>query len=112
MMSEPGVQTVGLRGPWEGIRYEPLGGTGPIFERLRQVLGGSAAGEYRLHSVTTLVPGTDWVSDLDLDRQIIDMRGQSVPFAQLARLAVRFFSRAPSAAGLDHFLATGEVIES
>ena len=58
--------------------------------------------------MTAVVPGTDWVADLDLDRQNIDLMGQSISVAQLARLAARFFSRAPSADGLDHILATGD----
>jgi hypothetical protein len=108
MLSEPGVQTVGLLGPQEEIRYEPRRGAGHVYERLEQVLGPVHMADYRVHSVTTIVPGTDWLADLDVDRQIIDMRGQSTPIAQLARLAARFFSRAPSSEGLDHFLATGE----
>jgi len=33
--------------------------------------------------------------DLDFDRQEIDLRVQPTPIAQLARIATRFFSRAP-----------------
>jgi hypothetical protein len=107
ILSEPGVQTVGLRGTQEGIRYEPLGGVGLVYERLQQVLAGPGPESYRVQSVTTTVPGTDWVADLDFDRQVIDLRGQPTPIAQLGRIATRFFSRAQSAEGLDHFLATG-----
>jgi hypothetical protein len=108
MLSEPGVQNVGLRGLREGIRYERLGGAGAVFERLQEILAAPRSETYRIQTVTTVVPGTDWVADVDLDRQIIDVRGQATPVAQLARLATRFFSRAPSIEGLDHFLATGE----
>ena len=108
MLSQRGIQQVGLRGPMEGIRYEPLSSAGEVFTRIRQILSAPGAGSYRVQSVTTIVPGTDSIAEIDLDRQIIDLGGQSTPVATLARMATRFFSRASRPEGLDHFLATGE----
>lgn len=109
MLAEPGIQTVGLRTAREGIRYEPLSGAGPLYERLRQVLSESGVGDYRLQSVTAQVPGTPIVGDVDMGRQHIDLRGQATPVAKLAQLAVRFFSRAPLTEGFEEFLATGSL---
>ena len=108
LLSLPGIQTVGLRGQEEGIRYEPLAGSRLIYDRLLDVLGEHHVHDYRVQSLTTIVPGTSSLADLDFDRLIIDLDGQATPIAQLARLAVRFFSRAPNDEELDHFLATGE----
>ena len=108
MLSQPGLLEVGLRGSIEGIRYESLRTTGSVFDRIQEILAAPEAGSYGVRSVTTVVPGTDWVADIDLDRQVIDLKGQSTPVSTLARLAARFFSRAVDVQGLDHFLATGE----
>lgn len=61
-----------------------------------------------MHSVIASVPATDGVADIDLDRQVIDLGGQSTPVATLAQMADRFFSRATRPEGVEHFLATGE----
>lgn len=37
-----------LRGRLEGIRYEPLGSAGDVFERIRVILSAPGAGPYRL----------------------------------------------------------------
>lgn len=108
MLSQSGLMQVGLKGTMEGIRYEPLSRTGSgVFHRLQALLSAPEAPSYRVQSVRTVVPGTDAVADVDLDRRIIDLQGQSTPVASLARLAARFFSRA-DVDGLDHFLATGQ----
>ncbi len=107
MLSQTGVTQVGLRGTMEGIRYEPLSGGSTVFNRLSTILGAPDAGSYRVQSITTVVPGTDAVADIDLSRQVIDLSGQSTPVASLARLASRMFSRVAWPDGLDHFLATG-----
>jgi len=107
MLSQPGLRQVGLRGPMEGIQYEPLSSTGEVFTRIRNILSAPGAGSYRVHSVVAAVPSADAVAKVDLDRQIIDLDGHSTPVATLARMATRFFSRASRPEGLDHFLATG-----
>jgi hypothetical protein len=109
MLSQPGLQEVGLRGPQEGIRYEPLGSTSSVFNRMQQILTAPGAGDYRVQSLVAAVPSTDAVAQIDLDRQVIDLSGHSTPVSTLARMASRFFSRASRPEGLDHFLATGEI---
>lgn len=108
MLSQPGLQEVGLRGPMEGIQYLPLSSSSNVFSRIQQVLGAAGAGSYRIQSLIAAVPSTDSIARIDLDRQIIDLEGHSTPVATLARMATRFFSRATRPEGLDHFLATGE----
>ncbi len=108
MLSQPGVLQVGLKGTTEGIRYESLRTTVRAFDRIREIIRTPGGGGYGVQAVTMVVPGTDWIADLDLDRQVIDFRGQSTPIATSARLASRFFARAVDVQGLDHFLATGE----
>lgn len=108
MLSQPGLQQVGLKGPMEGIRYEPLTSASEVFSRIRSLLAAESAGNYRVHSVIATVPGVDALADIDLDRQIIDLGGKSTPVATLAQMANRFFSRATRPEGLDHFLTTGE----
>lgn len=110
MLSLAGVQQVGLRGNMEGIRYEPLGVAGHVYNRIQHILSAPGASTYKVQSLVTQVPGTDAVADVDLDRQIMDLRGQSTPIAALARLAARLFSRSTRMEGIDHFLATGEPI--
>lgn len=116
MLSQTGLIEVALRGPMEGLRYEPLRttGNGP-FARMRELLSAPGAGTYRVQGVTTSVPGIDATAHVDLDRQVIDVGGTSAPVATLAHMAMRFFSRDSRSEGLDHFLATGrppEVSES
>ena len=36
MLSDPGIQNVGLRSPLEGIRYEPVTSRGRVFDRLQE----------------------------------------------------------------------------
>jgi hypothetical protein len=109
MLSQPGLMEVGLRGLREGIRYEPLNNAGDVFARIREILSAPDASSYRVQSVKASVPGTDSVADINLDRQVIELNGQSTPISTLARMATRFFSRASRPEGLDHFLATGEL---
>jgi hypothetical protein len=109
MLSHPGLQQVGLKGPMDGIRYEPLGtAAAQVYARINALLNMQTAGSYRVHSLITSVPGTDGVADIDLDRQVIDLGKQSIPVATLAQMANRFFSRATRPEGIEHFLATGE----
>ncbi len=108
MLSQRGLQQVGLVGPREGIRYEPLTGAGEVYGRIREILSAPGAGSYRVRSVIAAVPTTDGIARIDLDRQVIDLEGQATPVATLARMATRFFSRGSRPEGLDHFLATGE----
>jgi hypothetical protein len=108
LLSQPGLQEVGLLGPMEGIRYEPLSSAGEVFSRIQQILAGPGASSYRIHSVVAAVPSADAIANIDLSRQVIDLDGHSTPVATLARMATRFFSRASRPEGLDHFLATGE----
>jgi hypothetical protein len=109
MLSQPGLQQVGLKGPMEGIRYEPLATVATqVYTRINTLLNMQTAGSYRVHSVIAAVPGTDGVADIDLDRQVIDLGGWSTPVATLAQMANRFFSRATRPEGIEHFLATGE----
>jgi len=109
MLSQPGLQQVGLKGPMEGIRYEPLAtAEAQVYTRINALLNMQTARSYRVHSVIASVPATDGVADIDLDRQVIDLGGQSTPVATLAQMADRFFSRATRPEGVEHFLATGE----
>jgi hypothetical protein len=108
MLSQPGLQQIGLKGPMEGIRYEPLSSVGEVFTRMSNLLATESASQYRVHSVIATVPSADAVAKIDLDRQVVDLDGRSTPVATLAHLANRFFSRATRSEGLDHFLATGE----
>jgi hypothetical protein len=109
LLSQPGLQQVGLKGPMEGIRYEPLAtAAAQVYTRINALLNMQTAASYRVHSVIAAVPGTDGVADIDLERQVIDVRGQSTPVATLAQMANRFFSRATRPEGIEHFLATGE----
>lgn len=112
MLSHTGVQQVGLRSAREGIRYEPLTGSGPVFERLRRILSDPTLGSYRIVALDAQVPGTDVVAYIDLDRQVMDLRARSAPVVALARLASRVFSRDARTDALDHFLATGESLPS
>jgi hypothetical protein len=105
LLSEPGIVEVGMQSAVEGWRWMPLGTSAPAYQRLRGV---PDAHSTRLYSVRAQIPGTDGAADLDLDRQIIDLKSQSTPLATLARLAFRFFSRAPDVARLEHFIATGK----
>jgi hypothetical protein len=104
LLAEPGLQEVRLQSPVEGWRWMPLGQTGPVYERLS---GLPDAARTRLYSVRTQVPATDRSADIDLDRQIIDVKGQSTPVSTLAQLAFRFFSRSPDMERVIHFLAVG-----
>lgn len=108
MLSMNGVQEVGLRSPFGGIRYEPLTGPGTVYTRIHEILAAPDSSRYRVQSVTTAIPGTDTVGRVDLGRQVMDLAGQSTPVATLARTAVRLFSRGSRPEGLDHFLATGK----
>jgi hypothetical protein len=109
MLSQPGLQQVGLKGLMEGIRYEPLAtAAAQVYTRIKALLNMQTAASYRVHSVIAAVPGTDGVADIDLDRQVIDLGGQSTPVATLAQMANRFFSRATRPEGIEHFLATRE----
>ncbi|MGO9789255.1 MAG: hypothetical protein ACLP8S_06960 [Solirubrobacteraceae bacterium] len=110
MLSHKGVQQVGLRSPREGIRYEPLATSGPVFDRLQSILSDPNSGQYSVVSLLAQIPGTDVVADIDLDRLVIDLKGRSAPVAALARLAARVFSRDSGQDALDHFLATGEAL--
>jgi hypothetical protein len=110
MLAQPGLVQVGLLGAFEGLRYEPMASSADAFTRLRNILSDSGASDYRVRSVTTIVPGTDAVADVDLDRQVVDLHGQSTPVSTLARMAARFFSQAIRPESLDHFLATGEAL--
>jgi hypothetical protein len=112
LLSEGGILEVGLRSRMEGIRYEPIGSSEAVYERLRAILAGPGASSYRLRSVRTAVPSADWEADVDLARQVIDLKTQSTPVATLVRLATRFFSRSVNSDRLDHFLATGEPPEA
>ncbi len=105
LLSESGIVEVGMRSAVEGWRWMPLSTTTPVYERLS---GLPDAHRTRLYSVRAQVPGADWVADLDLDRQVVDLDGQSTPIASLARLVFRFFSRTPDMERLDHFIGTGE----
>jgi hypothetical protein len=107
MLSHSGLHQVGLRSNREGIRYEPLTGGGQVFDRLHRIFNDPSAGYYWVISLIAQVPGTDIVADIDLDRQVMDLQGQSAPIAALARLAARIFSRNERQEALDHFLATG-----
>jgi hypothetical protein len=109
MLSQPGVLEVGLRGAMEGIRYEPLRASSSVYARIQEILSAPGARSYAVQAVRAVVPGTDWDADVDLDRQIIDLHGQSTPVAVLALMACRFFSRGGVVTQrLEHFLATGE----
>lgn len=109
MLSQPGLLQVGLRGTTEGIRYEPLGpATAHAYTRISTLLNMEAAAQYRVNSVIAVVPGADGVAEIDLDRQVIDLGGQSTPVATLAQMANRYFSRATQPEGIEHFLATGQ----
>lgn len=109
MLSQPGLQQVGLKGLMEGIRYEPIATVAAhVYTRINALLNMQTAASYRVHSVIAAVPGTDGVADIDLDRQVIDLGGQSTPVATLAQMANRFFSRATRPELIEHFLATGE----
>jgi hypothetical protein len=111
MLSHAGVMEVGLRGTTEGIRYESLVSNARPFERIREIIIAPGGGEYRVGSVSTIVPGTDWIAEVDLDRQLIDFKGEATPVATSARLAARFFARGIDSRQLDHFLATGRSME-
>ena len=112
MLSQRDILQVGLRGPREDIQYEPFQyepfrTSRSVYERIREILAASGPeGTHYVHSVTTVVPGADWIAEVDLDRRLIDLKGQATPLATLARLAVRFFSRAGGVQGLDRFLGT------
>jgi hypothetical protein len=69
MLSQPGLQQVGLKGPMEGIRYEPLTTAAEVFTRIRELFDAQTTATYRVHSVIARVPGADAVADIDLDRQ-------------------------------------------
>jgi hypothetical protein len=105
LLQEPGLLEVRLESPVEGWRWQPIGVTGPVYERLQ---GLPDAELTRLHSVRTQVPSTDWAADIDLDRQRIDVKGQATAVATLARLALRFFRPFADLARLDAFLVSGE----
>jgi hypothetical protein len=105
LLAEPGLLEVRLQSPVEGWRWMPLGQTGPVYERLS---GLPEAAHTRLYSVRAQIPATDRSADIDLDRQIVDTKGDSAPISTLAQLAFRFFSRAPDIARVVRFLAIGE----
>jgi hypothetical protein len=108
MLSQKGVQQVGLRSAREGIRYEPIATPDLVFDRLQKILSDPNSAAYSVVSLLAQVPGTDVVADIDLDRQVMDMKGRPAPVAALARLAARVFSRDGGQEALDHFMATGQ----
>jgi hypothetical protein len=111
ILSETGVLGVGLRKPQEGIRYEVRGSQAqPVFDRITSLLSEEGSGGFEVEALTVAVPGTDRTAEIDFDRQIIDLDKAPTPLTKLARMAMRFFSRAGyEPERLEGFLKTGEI---
>jgi len=58
-----------------------------VYARINALLNMETAANYRVHSVIATIPGIDGVADVALDRQVIDLKGVSVPVATLAQMA-------------------------
>lgn len=90
------VVGVALRTSDDELEYRRRLGRATVGARVAEILADEQAANYRVESLTVVVPGMDWTAEVSFARRMIDVNERPTPIRTLAQLAYRYFSRAPA----------------